>query len=125
MTYTEIRAAIAASITDQAALIELLTAENVQTVAECAPGIGVPTAYVQGSMESAFFAGLLVARGMYDPKNSAKTVDEVLSWYAPANIYAAQIYARLVDALPLIGFSLNDYLDGIDSQANETAPLPC
>lgn len=125
MTYTELRAAIAANITDQAALIALLTPENVRTVAACAPGVGVPAVYVQGDMASAFAAGAIVSDGMYVPKTTPRTVDQVLAWFAPANIYAAQVYIRLVEALPGIGANLDDFLNNVDAQANETAPLLC
>lgn len=125
MTYTELRAAIAANLTDQAALIALLTAENVRTVAACAPGVGVETAYVQDQALSAYQAGVIVAEGMYDPKSSPRTVDQVLAWFAPANIYAAQVYARIFNALDNAKVTTFEFFDAVDNVANQIEPQQC
>jgi hypothetical protein len=124
MTYTELRAAITANISDRAALMALLTAENVRTVEACAPGVGVPATYQPGSSSSTYFAGQDIALAMYD-KPPAFTVDEVLVSFSPANIYAVQVYARAVQGLDYANENDADFLDAVDASANQTEPLLC
>jgi len=124
MTYTELRAAITANISDRAELVKLLTVANVRTVAKCAPGVGVAVAYVQGDASSAYLAGRGIAQDMYD-KPPAFTVDEVLVSFSPANIYAVQLYARAVDGLAFADETDADFLDAVDETTNQTAPTLC
>lgn len=95
MTYQELRQRVAANLQNQDALVKLMTPQNVETVARCAPGLaGAGEVYQPGDLEGTWIAGRTVSRNMYDPKDGplVNTVDEVLAEFTPANAYAARVY---------------------------------
>lgn len=126
MKYNELKESVAANITNQEALVGLMTSENIELVATCAPGLAsVSEPYQQADGLGTYEAGDLVATRMYDDKSSPSTVDEVLAEFTPGNAYAAQQYVRLNELLLSGGTTPEDYFEALETESNESDTLLC
>jgi len=126
MNYTELRTAVAENITDQKALVALMTSSNIDEVSRCAPGLAVVNEpYQPADAQGTYLGGQAVAQRMYDDKSTPSTVDEVLAEFTSSNAYAAQQYINIKNQIKMSGVDPSEYFEALEDELNQTDTLLC